>query len=212
MRSRSYLLRHGARGPILGAVVAVGLILEPVGLFPSSAQEPAPPTKGAVQKDRPSAEPTPVARLRLQKLKTRKAKAAYEIARLNRELAEIAVEEHREGIYTKDLTTVEGEVKLAESDRVRAEDRLNWADRMFKKGFVSKAGLVSEQLNFEKAKYSLEQALTRKDVLTKYSGPKVVKALQVDVDKSRNDELAKKAAWKREEAAEAELERLLDRT
>jgi hypothetical protein len=212
MRSRSYPLGHGARGPILGAVVAVGLILDPGGLFPSSAQEAAPPAKGAVQKDRPSAEPTPEARLRVRKLKTRKAKAAYEIARLNHELAEIAVEEYREGTYTKDLTTVEGEIKLAEADRLRAEDRLDWADRMFKKGFVSKATLVSEQLSFEKAKYALEQAQTRKKVLVEYTQDKTIKELRAEVKKARDDELAKKAAWKREEAAEAELERQLDRT
>ena len=55
-----------------------------------------------------------------------------------------------------DKQTVEGEIKLAQSDQVRAEDRLDWADRMFKKGYVSKATLVSEQLNFEKAKYTLD--------------------------------------------------------
>ena len=212
MRPRSYPLGHGARGSILTAVVAVGLILDPGGLFPSSAQEAAPPTKRSVQKDRPSAEPTPEARVRVQKFKTRKAKAAYEIARLNHELAEIAVEEYREGTYIIDLTTVEGEIKLAEADRIRAEDRLDWADRMFKKGFVSKAILVSEQLSFEKAKYALEQAQSKKTVLVEYTQDKTIKELRSEVKKARDDELAKKAIWKREEAAEAELERQLDRT
>ena len=63
------------------------------------------------------------ARLRAQQLATRKAKASYEIAKATRELAEIAVEEYEEVTYPRDLATVEGEIKLAESDLRRSEDR-----------------------------------------------------------------------------------------
>ena len=63
----------------------------------------------------------------------------------------------------------------------------------------------------EKAKYNLEQAESKKKLLAKYTGPKTIKSLQVDVDKARNDELDRKASWKREEAREAELEHQLDR-
>ena len=58
------------------------------------------------------------ARLRAQQLATRKAKALYEIARLTRELAELAVEEYEEVIYPGDLAIVGGEIELAESDLV----------------------------------------------------------------------------------------------
>ena len=52
---------------------------------------------------------------------------------------------------------------------MRAEDRLDWARRMFEKGYVSKATKVSEELNFEKAKFTLEQAQSKKNVLEKYT-------------------------------------------
>jgi hypothetical protein len=144
-------------------------------------------------------------------LRTRLAKAAYEIARLNHELAEISVEQYREESYTPDLAALEGEVKLAESDLTRAEDRLGWARRMFDKKYVSQAQLITEELNFKKAQFAIEQARTRKEVFSKYTGPKTIRALQVDVDKSRNEELDKKAAWKHEEAKEADLEREVGR-
>ena len=56
-----------------------------------------------------------------------KSQSPYEIAKPTRELAEIAVEEYEEVTYPRDLDTVEGEIKLAESDLKRAEDRLDWA-------------------------------------------------------------------------------------
>ncbi len=204
MSPRSRSTRRGARGLLVGGVVASGLFFAPAGILSLRAQAPA---NEAKSKDDPTAE----ARLRAQRLKTRLAKAAYEIARLNRELAEIAVEQYLEESYTPDLASLEGELKLAESDLTRADDRLGWARRMFDKKYVSKAQLITEELNFKKAQFAIEQARSRKEVFAKYTGPKAIKALQVDVDKARNEELDKKAAWKHEEAREADLEREVGR-
>ena len=74
-----------------------------------------------------------------QKITTKSAEANHENAKLTREVAEIAVVEYEEGIFKQDFATVEGEIKLAESDLSRSEDRLDWARRMFDKGYVSKA-------------------------------------------------------------------------
>jgi hypothetical protein len=204
MTSRSRLLRCGARGLLVGGVVAVGLTLDLGGRLPLHAQDPA---QGASQKDIPMAAPTPEARLRAQRLRTRLAKAAFEIARLNSELAEIGVEAYREETYTPDLAALEGEFKVAGSDLARAEDRLDWARRMFDKKYVSQAQLVTEELNFKKAQFALEKIRSKKEVFAKYTGPRMEKALQVDVVRARNEELDKKAAWKHEEAREADLER-----
>jgi RND family efflux transporter MFP subunit len=142
-----------------------------------------------------------------QRITTKSAEANFLNARLTREVAEIAVREYKEGVFVQDKQTVDGEIKLAESDRVRAEDRLDWADRMFKKGYVSKATLVSEQLNFEKAKYTLEQAQSKKNVLLKYTYEKTVKELESDVKKAHSDELAKQATHELEKSKEDKLEK-----
>ena len=96
----------------------------------------------------------PRLRLRAQQLATRKAKALYDIARSNRELAEIAIEEYEEITYPKDLATVAGEIRLAESDMTRSQDRLDWARRMFDKGYVSDATKKSEELARKKAQFA----------------------------------------------------------
>ena len=59
-----------------------------------------------------------------------------------------------EGIYKQDMQTVEGEIKLAESDLKRAEDRLEWSKRMFEKGYVSKAQKIADELALEEGQSS----------------------------------------------------------
>src|SRR3954447_13910671 len=78
-----------------------------------------------------------------QKIATQGAEASYQNAKLTREVAEIAVTEYVEGIYKQDKATILGEIKLAESELTRASDRVDWATRMNKKGYVSEAQKVS---------------------------------------------------------------------
>lgn len=202
MNARSCSLLRTARLLLVGS----GLILAPAGLSCASAQDTPKPGARADRKDATDAD------LRVQKLRTRKALAAYEIARLNREIAEIAIEEYQQGTYRQDLATVEGEIALAQSDLTRCEDRLAWAKRMFDKRFVSKATFVSEQLAVEKARYTLEQAQAKRTVLTKYSAAKTIKALEVELEKARRDETIKRDEWERAVIRQADLERVLDRT
>jgi HlyD family secretion protein len=147
-----------------------------------------------------------------QKITTKSAEANHENAKLTREVAEIAVVEYEEGIYKQDLSTVEGEIKLAESDLSRSEDRLDWARRMYTKGYVSKATAVSEELTLKKARFALEQAQSKKKVLVDYTRGKTVKELKSAVETARSDELAKKKAWDREKAKELALVRAVIRS
>ena len=173
---------------------------------PDATDEPAPaksvgltviPTAPQTE-DKTTDNPSAKARWRAQQIVTRKAEANYQNARLTREIAEFAVLEYAEGIFNQDLATVEGEIKLAESNLQRSKDRLDWARRMFKKGYVAKSIVVSEELALKKARFSLEQAQSKKKVLVDYTKPKTIKELKSEVEKARSDELAKKATWELE--------------
>ena len=142
-----------------------------------------------------------------QQITTKSAAANHENAKLTREVAEIAVVEYVEGIFKQDLATVEGEIKLNESDLSRAEDRLDWARRMYEKGYVSLATRTSEELTLKKAKFALEQAQSKKKVLVDYTKHKTIKELQSEVEKARSDELAKKATFALEDSKEKKLEK-----
>jgi HlyD family secretion protein len=142
-----------------------------------------------------------------QQITTKSASASYDNAKLTREVAEIAVVEYVEGIFKQDYATVEGEIKLNESDLSRSEDRLDWARRMYDKGYVSMATKVSEELTLKKARFALEQSQSKKDVLVKYTKNKTIKELESEVEKARSDELAKKATFALEDTKEKKLER-----
>ena len=142
-----------------------------------------------------------------QQITTKSAAANYENAKLTREVAEIAVVEYEEGIFKQDYATVEGEIKLAESDLSRSEDRLDWARRMFVKGYVSEATRVSEELTLKKARFAKEQAESKKKVLVDYTKGKTIKELRSEVEKARSDELAKKATYELENSKEKKLEK-----
>jgi len=142
-----------------------------------------------------------------QKITTESAKANYGNATLTREVAEIAVIEYEEGIFKQDFATAEGEIKLAESDLSRSEDRLDWARRMYEKGYVSMATKTSEELTLKKTRFTLEQAQTKKKVLVDFTKGKTIKELKSEVEKARSDELAKKATWELETSKERKLER-----
>ncbi len=142
-----------------------------------------------------------------QKIATQGAEASYQNARLTREVAQIAVKEYKEGIYLQDKATIQGEIKLADSDLVRAADRVDWATRMYEKGYVSKAQKVSEELNLQKAKFTFEQSQSKLEVLEKYTKAKTIKELESEVEKSLSDELAKKQTYQLERDKEAKLEK-----
>jgi beta-lactamase regulating signal transducer with metallopeptidase domain len=64
-----------------------------------------------------------------------------------------------------------GRLTLARSDVARAEDRVNWAKKMFEKKYVSKAQLVSEELTLLKAKLKLKQLKQLETISKKPSPP-----------------------------------------
>lgn len=187
-------------------------------LSTAMAQEPTPPAKGAIRKDQPASSLTPEVRLRLQRLKTRKARAAYDVARLNREIAGIAVEEYTLGTYREELAAVEGEVKDAEADLARARERFDRAKRMFEKGGLEAARAILEatqeveEFRLKIAEYSLEQAQSKRKVLKRYTYERTIKELESEVKKAREVESDREAEWRREADRLAELERRLHRT
>jgi len=142
-----------------------------------------------------------------QMITTKGAEAAYLNAKLTREVAEIAVREYVEGIFKQDWETVQGEIALAEADRKRAEDRLEWSNKMLAKGYVSKGQNISDSLTLDRAAFAFEQAQTKKNVLEKYTKDKTVKELKSEVEKARSDELAKQSTWELEKSKEEKLKR-----
>jgi hypothetical protein len=146
------------------------------------------------------------ARWRNQQIVARKAEAEYHNARLTREIAEIGVEQYIECIFPQELASVDAEIKRAESDLKRAQDRLDWVRNNSYKGFPPDGSAISDELGVRKASFALEEALSKKKVLVDFKNGKRVKELKGEVDKARSNELAKKAAWALEKLKESAIE------
>ena len=143
-----------------------------------------------------------------QRITTQGAEASYQNAKLTREVAEIAVNEYREGIYKQEMQTALGEIALAESDLQarRGPARLVRQDAR-EEATSRRPQNIADKLSLQKSKFSLEQAQTKLKVLKEYTYSKTIKELESEVEKALSDELAKKATWELEKAKEAKLER-----
>jgi hypothetical protein len=66
------------------------------------------------------------------------------------------------------METVCGEIALAEAELKRAHDRIVWSDRMFRKGYVSKAQNTADRLTVQQKAFALEQAKTKQSVIAQW--------------------------------------------
>jgi HlyD family secretion protein len=159
-----------------------------------------------------------------QEIATRSAEAAYQNAKLAREVAEIAVIEYEEGIYLQDRQTVRGEIVSAESslkmveerrDRImRARERLNVV--LAAKGEDRTAAEIVADVDLDdrgqdahravaRAQFAIEQARVKETVLEKYQKPRTTKELRSKVELATSDELAKQQTWSLQQSKEAKL-------
>jgi HlyD family secretion protein len=161
-----------------------------------------------------------------QEITTRGAEANFENARLARQAAEIAVTEYVEGIGKRDLSIVKGEIDAAQAAIRKAEERLDRTRRArqrVKEAMAAKGNaatpadiaagldvddrLEATELALDRERRALELGMIKRDLLEKYTGPRTIKELNLNVERARSDELAKQATWEQEKAKQAKLER-----
>jgi HlyD family secretion protein len=157
---------------------------------------------------------------------TKSAELAYQNAKTAREVAEIAVAEFIEGTFKQELDTAKAEAALAQSAIEKAEGRLDRARRArqrlsdaaaSKKAAVTSSDIVAEldiddridaaEQTLVREKKALELAKSKQAVLEKYTREKTIKALGVDLELKRAEELAKMANLDFQHSKERKLDR-----
>ncbi len=163
-----------------------------------------------------------------QRIATQSAEAAFQNARLTREVAEIAVVEYKEGIYPSDVQMIQGEIKMAEAEFKNTEARLersrrarqklndvlaskdrttNSADIMAELDLDDRIDAVNQAMG--RNRLALELAQSKLKRLNDYTMPKMTKELRTEVQKARSNELAKEPVYQLEKTKEAKLVKLL---
>ncbi len=144
--------------------------------------------------------------LTTQKIATRKAEAEYKQATLSLEVTKISVDEYINGTYPSDIQTADGEKALANSDLARAADRKEWADKMLLQKLLSESQHLADVFALQKARFTLQQSITKRDVLEKYTYKKEKTELDANVEKAESDMLAKEQTFALEQSKEDKLE------
>ena len=125
------------------------------------------------------------------------ARAAYQNARLTRAVAEVALVEYEQTIFPQEARTIQDEIALADSDLMRAEDRLEWSRHMIAKGYLPRSRLTAEESGLSRAEFAAEQARTKQKVLEHTIKDRTVKEMRSEVETARAEELARKAVLER---------------
>ena len=110
-------------------------------------------------------------------------------AALALDVARIGLQSYREGQQVQLESSYLGQIALAKSDLSRQEDRVEWAGRMVKKGYVSLAQLASERLSLEKLKTNMKRNELALANFRKFTAPKQ------DLDASKPGHWCRGDAW-----------------
>jgi HlyD family secretion protein len=144
-------------------------------------------------------------RLAAQELAVRGAEADVHATRIGREVAVMALNEFKQGVFRQELATTEREIKMTEAGLASAEDQVDWVRRMFEKGYVGMAEKVTNELTLKRARFALEEAQSKKQVLVDFTRERTLKSLTGAVEAARASELAKQATLERERSSQRRL-------
>ncbi len=86
--------------------------------------------------------------------------------------AEVDLEKFREGERKKQEAEAEEAIQLGEEERARAEETLEWSQKLFEKGFLTNTELKADRLSLSRAQINLEQAKRNKDLLVRFQLPR----------------------------------------
>lgn len=176
-----------------GVLLLIGLCVAATGT--ASADDPLPPKADLVViEDLSSAmfmrlDEIAVLRSRRAELEeaAKRAAALIENAEEAVKLAETAIHDYRTESMPEEIQTANGELKLAQTDLVRAQDRMDWSDKMVKRGSISEAQNLKDRMVLQKSQISLRNASLRLEVLERFKIPKEISKLEEAVKKAKFD-------------------------
>jgi RND family efflux transporter MFP subunit len=118
----------------------------------------------------------------------------------NLKIAELNLQKYLEGDYPQSLKDVLGRRKVAESDVEQQRERVQWMERMVKKGYQTTSQAQAEQSRLESLELNLQKIIEEQRVLTIYTREvqetdlkgKVAEAKRT-LDRTKSQALAKEA-------------------
>ena len=141
-------------------------------------------------------------------------------------MAQLAVDEYKDGVFRHEQISVKGEIAAVRSAIHKAESRLERtreARRRLNEVLAGKVApktpneivtdldvddrLAATEQTLLRDRIALELLQAKQEVLQKYTRDRMIKALEVDLERKRFEELARAATWEMEKSKEAKLEK-----
>jgi hypothetical protein len=117
-----------------------------------------------------------------------RARADLDNAEKTRMVAEISVKEYLEGSYPQDVQTAVGEIKLAESDLLKAVDVLDFVEKMRDKNMLDGTKVLAARMSQQKCEIGLQNAKKKLEVLQTFTKIKQTTKLEANVKKCESNE------------------------
>jgi HlyD family secretion protein len=130
----------------------------------------------------------------VHRIRVRAAEAAYQQAKLTREVAEIALAEFIEAIAKQNVERVEGEIALAEDDLKRAEERHERSRSTTEKANVLEAEANTKEQEVRRPELQLHEA-QRKKMTVEATKVRTIEELKSEIEKAKVVERDKKAIY-----------------
>ncbi len=144
--------------------------------------------------------------LNTQKIATQKAEAVKIQAEQDFEAAEIAVEEYEKGTFLMEEQAMQATVKIAMENLRAAENLFIHTQSMFRKGFVTKQQMESDEFGVQRTELELKSAQTALKVLQDFTRRKMLTQLRATRDAADARRRSELAAWNLEVDNERKLE------
>ncbi len=109
------------------------------------------------------------------------AQSDVEVAELTLRFAKQDLDKYKEGEYPNELEKARSEIQLAEEDRTRALDKVEWSRTLHEEKYLSKTELQADELAFSRAEVNLKVAQRDLELLEEYTYKRQIDQLTSDV-------------------------------
>lgn len=106
-------------------------------------------------------------------------------AELRVEFAESDLNKYIEGDAPQQINTATNAIIIRKEQLQRSQDKLNWTQELFKKGYASKSELEADSLSVMQAKISVDQSEEDLRLFRKYDLPKTQRRLQSTLEQAK---------------------------
>ena len=124
--------------------------------------------------------------VRQQEIKVLGARSDLMKVGLDLKAAEMTLREYQEGLLPDANQKLEGSLVMAESEVKRQADRMTWAKKMIKFGYLSEGQFLNEEQRMLQAETTLKKLRGERELMNKFQAPIGLMKLEMQVTSARS--------------------------